>query len=443
MAQSIDSVLDSIISEAIYNQKTMVELPCGTIEYDVRKAMHVFKLRHPEMAGLSIWFRYDAGTSVLYLRYDFCEGRKGLDVSEDLSPDVILIDSDGEGCIDDGFGINADISDDIYFSSCPSPMPKGSASRNIEDYSEIDSYVEPGASSCCPPPPEETIKTAPAKESYRAVVSKPSFFKKIFGKREENVSASAYAPSEIQRHKDFIVRVFLHTPQETAKIDSLVESIDNDAVKKANKSLEVPVKKEDKLTVTLHMSDGVNVDEPIQSFVWQGQYIESDFICKFNAPNEERISGKVIIAKNDVPCGNLKFVIDVVKYAEAGSYCQVDTHKFSKIFISYAHKDFFQVRGIAEGCKINGTDYFFDRHSLNPGDKFKEKILRYIDDADLFVLCWSKNAAKSEWVNIEREHALEVIENGNNKMLTIYALSMPPRAPLPEDMAEKYHFATL
>lgn len=96
----------------------------------------------------------------------------------------------------------------------------------------------------------------------------------------------------------------------------------------------------------------------------------------------------------------------------------------------------------AEWCCTPGSDYFFDSHTLQAGDLFKDKILQDIDNADLFVLCWSKNAAESEWVQIERKHALELIERGNHQ-LAIYPLSMTLEAPLPADMSDKYNFATL
>ena len=102
----------------------------------------------------------------------------------------------------------------------------------------------------------------------------------------------------------------------------------------------------------------------------------------------------------------------------------------------------FQVRGIAEGCRMLGKDYFFDRHSLQAGDIFKDKILNNIDRADLFVLCWSKNAAESEWVKIEREYALQLIREGKSS-LSIYPLCLRPEAPLPIDMSDKYNFGTL
>ena len=89
-----------------------------------------------------------------------------------------------------------------------------------------------------------------------------------------------------------------------------------------------------------------------------------------------------------------------------------------------------------------GKDYFFDRHSLKAGDIFKDIILNYIDNADMFVLCWSKNAAESEWVQIEREHALNLVRKGKSS-LYIYPISLQPEAPLPQDMSDKYNFGKL
>lgn len=282
------------------------------------------------------------------------------------------------------------------------------------------------------------------RESYRPVCSKPSLFKRIFGKKSkgELINASAYAPAEIIPEKDYIVRVFIHKPEESVIIDSLVESIDSDAVKKANKTLDVPVKEGDRITVILSMTDGVCIDEPVQSYIWRGRHIDFDFIFKLNLSGLYSVYGKAIIAVNNIPRGELKFTIDVIRYGNNSHYAKVDTRRYSRIFISYAHADYIQVRGIAEGCKINGSDYFFDRHTLKAGDLFKEKILQYIDNADLFVLCWSKNAAESKWVEIERKHAIELIEGGKSQ-LALYPLSMPPEAPLPEDMSEKYNFVSL
>ena len=276
------------------------------------------------------------------------------------------------------------------------------------------------------------------------LTGKGSIWNKLFGRKEksEMVNATAYAPAEIMPYRHFIVRVFIHKPKESGKIAKSVKDVDKNAVKIANKSLEIPVKEGDKITVKLSMTDGVVVDESIQNVVWNDHYIECDFGCQLTKRSVYSVLGHVIVAINNRPQGDLKFTLDVVTTESTKVYAPVETRRYSKIFISYAHADYSQVRGIAEGCKMNGSDYFFDRHTLQAGDIFKDKILQYIDNADLFVLCWSKNAAESEWVQIERKHALALIESGNHQ-LAIYPLSMPPEAPLPADMSDKYNFATL
>lgn len=265
--------------------------------------------------------------------------------------------------------------------------------------------------------------------------------KRLFSKSEK-LYASSYAPAEISPRKDFIIRVYVHRKEDASEIDSTVKELDFTAKKKANKTLNISVKNGDKISVMLRMTDGMKINCPIQASQWKGEYIEYDFTCRFVDIFDPTVWCKVLISVNDVPAGELSFILDIVYHEPKKIYAKASVRKFTKIFISYAHEDYSQVRGIAEGCKMNGSDYFFDRHSLKAGDIFKDKILEYIDNADLFVLCWSKNAAESEWVQIERKHALDLIKKGNHR-LSIYPLSMPPEAPLPEDMSDKYNFATL
>lgn len=258
----------------------------------------------------------------------------------------------------------------------------------------------------------------------------------------EEVDSCIYAPAEVCLNKSFIIRVYAYRPEERDAIDAKVKEIDPSAVKKEYKPLDLPIKKGDKLTVQLNLSEGVQCKETIKSVVWHGHYTDCSFIAKLVDDQQDSIDGTAYILINDLPAGEMPFTIDVIEAQPRKLYAPVESRRYSKIFISYAHQDEIQVRDIAEGCRMLGKDYFFDRHSLHAGDIFKEKILNYIDNADLFVLCWSKNAATSEWVNIEREHALRLIQEGK-ETLSIYPLSIQPEAPLPIDMSDKYNFGTL
>ena len=74
-------------------------------------------------------------------------------------------------------------------------------------------------------------------------------------------------------------------------------------------------------------------------------------------------------------------------------------------------------------------------------------IQDYINSADLFVLCWSENASNSDYVRKERLQALEraypQVQPEKAAKLRIYPMSIEPRAELPIDMKNYYHFGTL
>ena len=255
-------------------------------------------------------------------------------------------------------------------------------------------------------------------------------------------TACVYAPAAVRASRHFVVRVFVLRPDEAEKVDTSVKEVDPKAVKKTNKPLELNVKDGSRISVLVKMSPGVSVDEPLQTETWRGRYIEFDFMCRVEDKSIESISANALVAVDNVPKGNLKFVIDVEEIDHVTRYAKVKPSNATRVFISYSHNDYYQVRGIAEGCRISGTDYFFDRHTLQPGDLFKEKIKEYISNADIFVLCWSKNAAESEWVQIERHQALELVKEGK-KDLHIWAIHVSPQAPPPSDMSDDYHFASL
>ena len=91
--------------------------------------------------------------------------------------------------------------------------------------------------------------------------------------------------------------------------------------------------------------------------------------------------------------------------------------------------------------------HFFDRKYLKAGDVFPQVIQDYINSADLIILCWSENASKSEYVQKERHQALErafpQVKPEQAAKLRIYPMGIEPRAELPTDMKNNYHFGEI
>ena len=103
--------------------------------------------------------------------------------------------------------------------------------------------------------------------------------------------------------------------------------------------------------------------------------------------------------------------------------------------------DFVKERGYGMSeVKINKI--IEDRDYLKAGDIYPRKISDYINSADLFILCWSQNAAGSDYVGLERSQALSIAKNTDpiNGTLTIHPISITPRADLPDDMKDHYNF---
>lgn len=150
-----------------------------------------------------------------------------------------------------------------------------------------------------------------------------------------------------------------------------------------------------------------------------------------------------ILSVNGAQIGEMCFVTEIVETPRS-LHPEVFTRKYKKIFISYAHQDESKVKFIAQAYKAQGVDYFFDRDYLKAGDIFPQKIENYINSADLFILCWSKNAAQSDYVKKERNQALDraypKVKPIEKAPLSIYPLSIEPREELPEDMRDTYNF---
>lgn len=332
--------------------------------------------------------------------------------------------------------------------SCPPSSPSSETNQSLQRSQSVASFA-----------PEKTNTNSQVRHTGKKTRSIFGVFGGLFsylfcstaGRSSESgyakcqldeINACVYAPAQIRPGRSFIIRVYIYKPEESEIVDSKVKSIDPSARKKEYKPLDLPVRAGDKLTVQLNMSDGVKLDSSNKTIIWRNHFADCSFMAQLADESASDVFGTVTVFVNDIPAGELLFTIDVVEAEERTLYAKVESHRYSKIFISYSHADEAQVRGFAECCRALGTDYFFDRHTLRAGDLFKNKILECINNADLFVLCWSKNAAESEWVQIERGHALSLIRDGKAH-LAIYPLSLKPEAPLPLDMSDKYNFGML
>ena len=283
----------------------------------------------------------------------------------------------------------------------------------------------------------------------KAKQEKNSFGNRLFGGRkeevrEDNVYSSVFAPAEIKRRSHFVVQVYLHLIEETEKVMSFAIESDKNAERRDYIPLLNKLKRNDKVDIELNIYGDKIMYNARKCLVWQGSFTKCSF--DYFVPNSlevEELSCEINLFVNGNIVGDMRFLTAIVDYQPTILNPQVITRTFNKIFISYAHQDIEQVKHIALAYKAQGADYFFDRDKLAAGDIYEEEIFRYIDNADLFILCWSANAARSEYVSKEMAHALLRAYpqlSRQDAKLKIYPISIKPRAAYPQNMIDIYNF---
>jgi len=244
-----------------------------------------------------------------------------------------------------------------------------------------------------------------------------------------------------------IVQVYFHHSDDTNVVLKFAQETQKDAVRRDFIPLHCKLKKDDKLDVILKIYGEKLLMSEKRSIVWQGSFTKCSF--DYLVPNNEvleELSCVVFLSANDIPVGEMRFITNIVDLPKKLN-SEIISHKYRKVFISYSHEDESRVRFLHEGLELGGVPHFYDRKYLKAGDVFPQVIRDYINSADLFVLCWSKNASKSEYVQKERilalERAFPKVQPEIAARLRIYPMSIEPRAELPGDMKDNYHFGEL
>ena len=261
------------------------------------------------------------------------------------------------------------------------------------------------------------------------------------------VYSSIFAPAEVKRKSHLQVQVYLHLYEESEKVKSLAKESDKNAERKDYIPLSLKLKKGDKVDVEFNVNGETRLASECKSIIWQSSFTKCSF--DYFVPKDidvEELSCVALLSVNGVPIGEMRFKTRVIETPRQLNP-EIIAHKYSKVFISYSHQDESKVKFLHEGLELGSVPHFFDRKYLKAGDVFPQVIQDYINSADLFILCWSENASKSEYVQKERLQALErafpQVQPENAAKLRIYPMNIEPRAELPIDMKNYYHFGEI
>ena len=279
---------------------------------------------------------------------------------------------------------------------------------------------------------------------------------KLFGKRKKRgnqqqtllskqdaVFSSVFAPSEVKMKSNMIVQVFLHIAEMTENVIHMAAESDPNASRRDYIPLQMRLKHGDSVDIELNLYGNEILYHAKKAVIWQGSFTKCSFNYQVPANLDvQELSCEVNVIVNGVLIGDMRFITQIVNTPRK-LHSEIIPRTFSKIFISYSHKDSKRAIDFAHAYKAQGAGYFYDRHTLGIGDVFDERILDYIDSADLFILFWSKNAEESDYVKKEIKHALQRAYpqlSMTEAKLKICPFSIEPRAELPAEMKNVYNF---
>lgn len=243
-----------------------------------------------------------------------------------------------------------------------------------------------------------------------------------------------------------MTQVYLHLAEESKAIMTLSCAADKKAEIRNFTPLSINLRYGEKVDVELNIYGSELLMSERKSLIWMGKFTQCAF--RYFVPEDidvEELYCEVNIIIRQAMIGDMAFTTQIVENPK-NLAPQIFSHKFNKIFISYAREDEQIANTLAFAYRIQDMDYFFDKETLKSGDVYEEKIMEYIDSADLFVLCWSENAAKSEYVTKERQRAMQHAYpqiSIDEATLKICPICIPPEAELPADMIKIYNFGKL
>jgi hypothetical protein len=123
--------------------------------------------------------------------------------------------------------------------------------------------------------------------------------------------------------------------------------------------------------------------------------------------SESVVNGRITFFVEGVLVGEVPIWVQITEGAAAPVEPEeVSRDPYQAVFVSYAHEDSVIVDGLEKAYEALGMDYLRDVRKLRSGEAWQPALLKMIDKADAFQLCWSPSAQGSVHVEKEWRHAL-------------------------------------
>ncbi|MGZ4881928.1 MAG: TIR domain-containing protein, partial [Halobacteriota archaeon] len=219
---------------------------------------------------------------------------------------------------------------------------------------------------------------------------------------EESVSFTLTAPLTIVPSNIYVFNIWAHMPAQLSEALIRAKRIEGGRV--ISQSVDgVSVKKGTRVGIRLDIPSLV-VNDPNAVLTWSGQIANAAFPIEVPSDTPHgKIHGTAFISIEGLEVQKLHFVLTVSDKASPIGQLETEEHRVRNAFLSFSHKDndhvverVYLIRKLVPTLKV----YYFP-HSVEAGERWREKIKSGILQCDVFYLFWSCAAKKSTWVEKE------------------------------------------
>lgn len=242
------------------------------------------------------------------------------------------------------------------------------------------------------------------------------------------VCFSAVYNKEAERDTCISIDVIMYEPDFRSAVELVLNNLDNGQEKQSG-----VFRTAIGTVVTVELtSPDIKIDDCIIDMPWYGKYLDFSFLIDVPADYaRKQIRFTASIFFGGIPATRLKFVVNCQKAKDEN--IQLLREDIKSAFVSYASKDRQRVAGLIQGMQAVRRDLnlFFDVENLRTGEQWEKRIYSEIDKKDYLFLCWSNNAAKSNWVDTEWRYALKT--KGENGIMPM-PLELPELCPPPDEL---------
>jgi hypothetical protein len=162
---------------------------------------------------------------------------------------------------------------------------------------------------------------------------------------------------------------------------------------------------------------GCRFNPPQASILWLEDWHRVQFSMQ-SSPElpgfemETAVNGRIAFYVGPILVAEVKFWAhlsnDADEYIADAPGAQATATSYQAVFVSYSHDDTNIVRQLEKAYRVLGLQYLRDVAILRSGEEWNPMLLKKIDEADIFQLCWSVTAKQSAYVEQEWRHAAEL-----------------------------------